>query len=302
MQSTIPLYGFGGGSGGTGAVLTVAAPVGATVTVSKDGKSKTKVADSDGSAVFQGLSTGDWLLSITDGTQTAQKTVTITADYATAITFFSAAIHVTYPAGATCTATDGVTTLTAPDTGGSWDCVVPNTGTWTVSAGDYYPATVEITSNGQTEDVDLTRLWIVKDGQPTTIGLSSQLILSRITVTQNSDYVNFVCVDGAVGGITSDEKVDLTAYTTVTADVNIVKQGTSDTTSSFNGVGLILADTTGTTSKDAGVAAVKHETLTKSKGQQTLSINAESITGSWYVGFAIGANANFNVYNLYAEV
>lgn len=87
MQTMVPLYGFGGGSGGTGAALTVTAPVGATVTVSKDGKSKTKVADSSGLAVFKGLSSGDWLLSITDGTQTAQKTVTITADYTAAMSF-----------------------------------------------------------------------------------------------------------------------------------------------------------------------------------------------------------------------
>lgn len=127
------IYNVTGGGGGTGAALTVTAPAGATVTVSKDGKSKTKVADTDGVTVFKGLSTGDWTLSITDGTQTAQKTVTITADYTTAITFFAATIHVTYPAGSTCTATDGVTTLTAPDTSGTWDCVVPNAGTWTVT-------------------------------------------------------------------------------------------------------------------------------------------------------------------------
>ena len=87
MSTMVPMYGFGGGTGGTGAALTVTAPAGATVTVSKDGKSKTKVADLDGVAVFKGLSSGDWLLSITDGTQTAQKTVTITADYTTAMSF-----------------------------------------------------------------------------------------------------------------------------------------------------------------------------------------------------------------------
>ena len=120
----------GGGSGGT---LTVTAPAGCTVTVSKDGKTKTKTAGADGVAVFKGLATGQWTLSITDGEQTAQKTVTITADYTTAITFFAATIHVTYPAGSTCTATDGVTTIHAPDTSGTWDCVVPNAGTWTVT-------------------------------------------------------------------------------------------------------------------------------------------------------------------------
>ena len=154
MQTMVPLYGFGGGSGGTGAALTVTAPAGATVTISKDGKSKTKVADSTGVAVFKGLSSGDWLLSITDGTQTAQKTVTITADYTTAITFFAATIHVTYPAGSTCTATDGTTTLTAPDTSGTWDCVVENAGLWTVSLDSGLAETIDVTTSGETYTID----------------------------------------------------------------------------------------------------------------------------------------------------
>lgn len=154
MQTMVPLYGFGGGSGGTGAALTVTAPAGATVTVSKDSKSKTKVADLDGVAVFKGLSSGDWLLSITDGTQTAQKTVTITADYTTAITFFAATIHITYPAGSTCTATDGVTTIHAPDDSGTWDCVVENAGLWTVSLDSGFAETIDVTTSGETYTID----------------------------------------------------------------------------------------------------------------------------------------------------
>lgn len=42
--------------------------------------------------------------------------------------------HVTYTAGATCTATDGVTTLTAPDTSGSWIVEIPTAGSWTFTA------------------------------------------------------------------------------------------------------------------------------------------------------------------------
>lgn len=159
MQTTIPLYGFGGGTGGTGASLTVTAPAGATVTVSKDGKSKTKVADDSGVAVFKGLSTGEWTVTITDGEQEAQKTVTITADYAAAITFFSATIHVIYPAGSTCTATDGVTTLPASDDSGTWDFVVPNAGTWTVSLDSGFSEQVEVTEQDATYTVDKWHLY-----------------------------------------------------------------------------------------------------------------------------------------------
>ena len=68
----------GGGSGGT---LTVKAPVGCTVTVSKDGKTKTRVAGADGVAVFKGLATGTWTVTITNGTDTSTDTVQLTADY-----------------------------------------------------------------------------------------------------------------------------------------------------------------------------------------------------------------------------
>lgn len=159
MSTMVPMYGFGGG-GGTGAALTVTAPAGCTVTVSKDGKTKTKVAGADGVAVFRGLATGQWTVNMTDGVQTAPaKTADITADYAITMSFFAATINVTYPAGSTCTATDGTTTLTAPDTSGTWDCVVPNAGTWTVSLDSGFAETVTITEVGGTQTLDKWHLY-----------------------------------------------------------------------------------------------------------------------------------------------
>ena len=73
--------------GGKGAALTVTAPAGTTVTVSRDGKTMTRVAGVDGIVIFRGLETGTWTLSITDGEQTASKTVEIVTDYATEISF-----------------------------------------------------------------------------------------------------------------------------------------------------------------------------------------------------------------------
>ena len=157
MSTMVPMYGFGG-SGGKGAALTVNAPAGCTVTVSKDGKTKTKVAGTDGVAVFKGLATGTWTLTITDGIHTSTKPVVITADYSAVIAFFSATINVTYPAGSTCKATNGSTTLTAPDTSGTWACVVPNAGTWTVSCtngSETEESSVEITGEGQSASVVL---------------------------------------------------------------------------------------------------------------------------------------------------
>ena len=231
MQTMVPLYGFGGGSGGTGAALTVTAPAGATVTVSKDGKSKTKVADLDGVAVFKGLSSGDWLLSITDGTQTAQKTVTITADYETAITLFAATIHVTYPAGSSCTATDGVTTLTAPDTSGTWECVVPNAGTWTVSNnGNSVAKHVDVTTSGDEFTINLCKLYLFNGSEKIGIadthitgglekistiyawdGDSQKALLPSVSIASDKSYFD-ISITGARGGYHAVNMIDLTRF------------------------------------------------------------------------------------------
>ena len=222
MQTTIPLYGFGGGSG-AGATLTVTAPVGATVTVSKDGKIKTKVAGVDGVAVFRGLATGTWTVTITDGVQTAQKTVTITADYSTAITFFAATIHVTYPAGSTCTATDGVTTLTAPDTSGTWGCVVPNAGTWTFTLDNGLFETVTISENGESIDVDTWYLY--KRGKEYDRGLTKDgYVLDALTSgdpDKNTDSMYFQAGVGLYIVAGTNEKISLSGFSSIKVVCNV---------------------------------------------------------------------------------
>ena len=81
------LDGFGASGGGAGGTLTVMAPANITVTIFKDGKTKAKNAGTSGVAVFKGLEAGTWTITITGDGKTAQKTVTITTDYSTAISF-----------------------------------------------------------------------------------------------------------------------------------------------------------------------------------------------------------------------
>lgn len=167
MSIAVPLYGFGA-SGGTGGTLTVTAPANVTVTVSKDGKTKTKNSGTSGVVVFKGLKSGTWTVTITGDGKTAQKNVVVTTDYSTAIAFFAATINITYPAGSTCTCSDGTTTLTAPDTSGTWVCIVPNAGTWTATATDGIENTsesVSITTDGQIAAIELSYLlWLYKSG------------------------------------------------------------------------------------------------------------------------------------------
>lgn len=167
MSIAVPLYGFGS-SGGTGGTLTVTAPANVTVTVSKDGKTKIKNSGTSGVVVFKGLKSGTWTVTITSDGKTAQKNVVVTTDYSTVIAFFAATINITYPAGSTCTCSDGTTTLSAPDTSGTWACIVPNAGTWTAAATDGVEntsETVSITTDGQIVAIDLSYLlWLYKSG------------------------------------------------------------------------------------------------------------------------------------------
>lgn len=75
-------------TGKTGATLTVTTPAeGITVTVTKGELSYTKTTGADGTAVFSGLETGTWTITISDGSQTDTDTVDLVADYTKALSF-----------------------------------------------------------------------------------------------------------------------------------------------------------------------------------------------------------------------
>ena len=223
MSIAVPLYGFGA-SGGAGGTLTVTAPANVTVTVSKDGKTKTKNSGTTGVVVFKGLSSGTWTVTITGDGKTAQKNVVVTTDYSTAIAFFAATINITYPAGSTCTCSDGTTTLTAPDTSGTWVCTVPNAGTWTVtstSETETDSKAVTITTDGQSTSVELSyALFLFKPNAPSSIISGEWEMPANSTVTAEAELtvksVNNFNGDRTWSARTKGQ-IDLTEYSTLQA-------------------------------------------------------------------------------------
>lgn len=223
MSIAVPLYGFGA-SGGTGGTLTVTAPANVTVTVSKDGKTKTKNSGTSGVVVFKGLKSGTWTVTITGDGKTAQKNVVVTTDYSTAIAFFAATINITYPAGSTCTCSDGTTTLTAPDTSGTWVCTVPNAGTWTVtstSETETDSKAVTITTDGQSTSVELSyALFLFKPNAPSSIISGEWEMPANSTVTAEAELtvksVNNFNGDRTLSARTKGQ-IDLTEYSTLQA-------------------------------------------------------------------------------------
>lgn len=74
--------------GKSGATLTVTTPAeGVTVTVTKGELRYTKTTGADGTAVFTGLATGDWIITITDGILSTTKIIAVTTDYNVRISF-----------------------------------------------------------------------------------------------------------------------------------------------------------------------------------------------------------------------
>ena len=223
MSIAVPLYGFGA-SGGTGGTLTVTAPANVTVTVSKDGKTKTKNSGTSGVVVFKGLKSGTWTVTITGDGKTAQKNVVVTTDYSTAIAFFAATINITYPAGSTCTCSDGTTTLSAPDTSGTWACIVPNAGTWTVtstSGTETDSKAVTITTDGQSTSVELSyALFLFKPNAPSDIIAGEWEMPANSTVTAKAELtvksVNNYNGDRTISARTKGQ-IDLTEYSTLQA-------------------------------------------------------------------------------------
>lgn len=222
------------GGGGSGCILTITAPANVTVTVSKDGKTKTKNSGTSGVVVFKGLASGTWTLTITDGSQTSSKPVVVTADYSTVIAFFAATINITYPAGSTCTCSDGTTTLSAPDTSGTWACIVPNAGTWTVtstSGKETDSKTVTITTDGQSISVELSyALFLFKPNAPSDIIAGEWEMPVNSTVTAEAELVvksvNNYNGNRYISARTKGQ-IDLTEYSTLQATCKA--SGGSDT-------------------------------------------------------------------------
>lgn len=287
--------------GSTGCVLTVTAPAGAVVTASKDGKTLTKTAVS-GTAVFRGLEGGEWSVTCTDVEQTSvPQTVTVKNDYAAELTFFSATIHVTYPEGSTCTASDGVTTLTAPDKSGTWACVVPNSGTWTVTATDGASTkaeTVDITQEGQELSIELSyRFYLFMKGHGMQNGFNFEASLSSYTSADNNriTYNNNCQVWGA---FQIKPNIDMSIYKSICFDVDVEATWQSGSYSLVYGVGAYVS---GFSDEKQGTWAAKAtSTVAGNPDRVVYRVDLSGVESAQYVKFVSRGTQGY-VYNIWLE-
>ena len=282
-----------GGVGSSGGTLVVTSSGAGTVTVSNNalGKSYSKSVTAGGSVRFKGLKTGEWTVTVSNGTQTTVKSVTVNVDYSVSIAYFAAHINVTYPAYSTCTCQNGSTTLTDTNTGASAKTVtftVPNTGTWTVTATN---------GSGNTKS---TAVSITADGQSTSVTLSYELVLLSGTIgrdnwnliTSGNDTIsfnNYGIVSTNTGyssaGVTKS-RLNVANYNTLKVDFNLsadsnndVLIGISESRNSFEGINSsYIYKNPG----DYGFVA-NSKSQFSTAGNYSLSLNLSAVSGTFYI-------------------
>lgn len=227
------------GGGGSGEALLVNAPAGATVTATDGSITLTKIADSTGRVIFNRLAFGTWTISITDGDNTDSKEIEIMPYYKAGLSFFKATIHITYPAGIVCTVTDGTTTLLAPDTTGTWDCIVPNAGTWTAKLKTGLSETVTLTISG--EEATINKWYVFKNGDLRTDLTGGWTIVKKKSPSAALDDNKFrVSISDGTGQpaalITTNNALDLTGFKTLYASANMTKSLASSLSKLYLGV------------------------------------------------------------------
>lgn len=270
-----------GGGGGSGGKLTVNAPAGVTVTATKD-RVITRTANAEGVAVFKGLSSGTWWLSIDDDTHepSTPVSVEITVDYNKTLAFFAAYINITYPAGSICTATDGVSTFTAPNTSGTWALTVLNKGTWTISNGEV-SENVEITADGQTVSVELssqtfiyyyqTGVTGVEAGSWDGLNIRSDDGWSNGSLSTTNKALN-ITVNNSSYGVGATKKLDLTFI----SELRIVATATGFGGGDYDQA-VVWISSVRSTATDTNYV-IKQELITG-----TNIIDVSSLSGSYYL-------------------
>lgn len=134
-----------------------------------------------------------------------------------------AAISVTYPAGSTCTCSDGSKTLKLKDTSGLGIFLIPYAATWTVmcyDGADYESSehkkfeVVEITTKGQGESVTLTYELVVFLN-----GVTDPAVGGWTGGTVTGSVLRFSPGNGYSGRACSNNELDLRGFTKITFHV-----------------------------------------------------------------------------------
>ena len=217
-----------------------------------------------------------------------------------------AVIGVTYPAGSTCTCTNGSKTLTAKDASGKALFVIPSAGTWTVKAvkgSQSKSKAVSITAEGQVETVTLMfELYlftsgegVVDDWTPLYGGYTNAAVTSE-KMTLNSGEAFYYSSTVAV---TSNNAIDLSGYSKLVVDVQTNKSAT-DNVYAWVGVSATKfkrGAESSTISISNSAAYTKISTTTRYE----IEVDIADINTGYVFVASNGTNINTTAYNIWLE-
>lgn len=143
------------------ATLVIDYPEGSYCTVITPDGNIDQAPDKSGVWEYEADRIGTFVVSCTNGNQTATKEIEVETDGQNVdvlLAYFKAFIHVTYPAGAFCTVTDDIsTTIATSDTTGVYTFEIPHTNKWRVHVTDgvqFKETEVVISEDGQSESIE----------------------------------------------------------------------------------------------------------------------------------------------------
>ena len=217
-----------------------------------------------------------------------------------------AVIGVTYPAGSTCTCTNGSKTLTAKDTSGKALFVIPSAGTWTVTAvkgSQSASKAVSITAEGQVETVTLMlKLYlftsgegVVDDWTPLYGGYTNAAVTSEKMTLNGGEAFYY----SSTAAVTSNNAIDLSGYSKLVVDVQTNKAAT-DNAYAWVGVSatkFTRGSETSTISISNSAAYTKISTTTRHE----IEVDIANINTGYVFVASDGTNINTTVYNIWLE-
>ena len=190
-----------------------------------------------------------------------------------------AVIAVTYPAGSTCTCTNGTKTYTAKDTSGQWIFCIPSAGTWTVTATDgtnTKTQEVSITAEQQAEKVTLG-YWNgeLYDAGNQYTDITGGWIRHGTggTVTFNDDNIYLATLDDYTeGAVNTTNAIDLTGFATLKVTASVTNRQYM--------LGKVSVYTKNAAGKETVAASAE---LDSSSTETVTSLDVSGLSGAYYV-------------------
>ena len=189
-----------------------------------------------------------------------------------------AVIGVTYPAGSTCTCTNGSKTLTAKDTSGKAIFVIPSAGTWTVKAAkgsQSKSVAVKITTEGQVETVALSFALDVYNAG--TFGTDSSgtkfsagVRANYNSITQNQNSLDWWCDANTNNLLYISPSINPSGYSTLKMEI---------TAANMNGAGQFGLASGNTQDTSDYMAKTSFDSFS---GAKTLSVDISKVMSAKY--------------------